>query len=653
MNRDGYIVTALILEEDRQEKTEKQEKTLRSLEEQTIGIASIEVLYVSDTEELKEALEKAEGSYIHILERDISFSPHTYERAVACLSGQKAAIGILPLRKTDGQADGSEDFPKAASCKLKDDYSFLHPCCYGYFFRKDAVNLPDKEYVPVLALSVWKVLYGMITEESLLPVVPEVFCQIPSADYLDSFWEKILTEEGIRIFIQQFLFPLRSHLYTMNPQAVMHGKYIIIHCITQLEQRISSIEAIDNASMEKIKDAVDQLLQSIASPELISTHRALTIDQRRYFLQKFHGEEFSAAQSCLKAEPYYDETESKCRIHFLKMGNGKLEIWGSVALFGKEAFSVEIRNEETLYDASMLPKTETVQWFGETILARRYFQAEIRLSKEESYSFQIICRRNKREIPQKHLIFERFAPLDESLDLFYRMDGWLMYYHPQDSSICLRQDTWSNRLRLALKTGCSLLSLKKMGIKSICSRLFSYCIMKESRRIWLLSDGGERAGGNGESLFAHLQAHPVENVETYYLLPRESEDYERLKALGKVVEPYSWKHKFYHLCSEYILTSRLEETVLNPFRSVSRCYKDIMADDLFIYLPEEPLTEDCSGQLNRYEKNLVGIVVSAKEEYHSLLTYDYYYTPREIWLTGSPGQDKDGSCCEKILEKLI
>ena len=61
------------------------------------------------------------------------------------------------------------------------------------------------------------------------------------------------------------------------------------------------------------------------------------------------------------------------------------------------------------------------------------------------------------------------------------------------------------------------------------------------------------------------------------------------------------------------------------------------------------IKDDMSGTLNRYNTNFTGFVTSTEAEWRSILDYPYFYTEKEVWLTGLPRFDELTDRKEKII----
>lgn len=157
--------------------------------------------------------------------------------------------------------------------------------------------------------------------------------------------------------------------------------------------------------------------------------------------------------------------------------------------------------------------------------------------------------------------------------------------------------------------------------------------------IWLISDRLYRADDNGEAFFKYVMQRKDKRIKAYFLISDKCDDYKRMVKIGPVVKPFSWKHKMIHLLAGKIISSQGQPYITNPFSDRISSYRDLMQKQSFIFLQHGVIKDDLSDWLNRYNKGIDGFITSAGPEYRSILDYKYFYTEKEVWLTGLPRHD--------------
>lgn len=176
---------------------------------------------------------------------------------------------------------------------------------------------------------------------------------------------------------------------------------------------------------------------------------------------------------------------------------------------------------------------------------------------------------------------------------------------------------------------------KKSALYRMIYFMLSHFIKKE---IWIISDRPNKAGDNGEHLFKYLQTVNNKNIKTYFAIQKDSEDYNRMKSVGKVLVYDSLKYKMFMLLSKNVISSQASDYIVNPLSY----YKKFMVDLYnfnFTFLQHGITKDDISDWLNRASKDIKIFVTAGKPEYQSILDGDYYYGEDRVKLTGFPRYD--------------
>lgn len=158
------------------------------------------------------------------------------------------------------------------------------------------------------------------------------------------------------------------------------------------------------------------------------------------------------------------------------------------------------------------------------------------------------------------------------------------------------------------------------------------------KKVWLISDRVEAAGDNGEAFFRYVVTQPNHNIKPYFVLPKQSADYERLSEVGSVLDPSSWKYKILFLHADKVISSSADIHVIDVFNRKQPFIRDIIDFD-FIFLQHGVTKDDQSNWLNRYIKNIKLLATVSPLERKSFLAKGYHYTKDDIILTGFPRYD--------------
>lgn len=171
----------------------------------------------------------------------------------------------------------------------------------------------------------------------------------------------------------------------------------------------------------------------------------------------------------------------------------------------------------------------------------------------------------------------------------------------------------------------------------IVRKIYNYLKKRKKNSIYIISDRINKADDNGEAMLDFYNKNPEfvkkNKIEYYYVIDKKSSDYKRIKN-KHVIQVYGIKHKLKHLLADAVLSSHSDNFINKPMFETFECYRDCVVNQKFVFLQHGITQNDISGWLNKYNKNIRGFVTAAKPESKSLVTYDYFYTEREVWELG-------------------
>lgn len=274
------------------------------------------------------------------------------------------------------------------------------------------------------------------------------------------------------------------------------------------------------------------------------------------------------------------------------------------------------------------------------MIKRIGFIAEIPLEKGVNYAIKIAANINGTDIIFGKITFGRYAPLSNK----YRRS----YFKKEKGLIsCTTSTLLVNKCSAARHIGKEIKLLLRifksdgvlgMGAAVLRVLLFIYRLFK-IKPIWLISDRASLAGDNGEALFRYIRKNH-KKIDARFVLLKDSPDFERIKAIGPVIEKDSIKHKLLSAVSEYIVSSHAEFEIFNPLRSRVEPFRDIWSNTKFVFLQHGITQNDISDWIGKYNKNFSGVVSAALPEYKAFLECDYRYGEEGIWLAGFPRFDR-------------
>lgn len=375
-------------------------------------------------------------------------------------------------------------------------------------------------------------------------------------------------------------------------------------------------------------------------------------EPQKYFMNNdiaycFDGRIVSVASTC-----YW-------KIDFLKIENGHLYIDGFNMSFEKDQEIFICVNGEFI---GLLKTTrdKSILSLGEEIFYGFAFNFDYPLDSSVSqYNVGFFERIDGHYIQKKDIRFGKFSPIGKKYKKSYFMsEQWIA--RMEDSFLKIKNISSSANSIVELLAGA--LDYEKEFIDEIQNgkdgsmpkvreavelrkKIFplkSFYNRIAHKQIWLISDRLNMAGDNGEAFFLYLQQIDDPDIDVYFVIGDECEDYERMCQYGKVLVQNSSEYKMVHLLADYLISAQALEYIFNPFSNdnTSDIFRDMLSTQKFIFLQHGITKDDISGWVNKYNKNMSGFITAALPEYRSILEYDYFYTENEVWLTGFPRHDR-------------
>lgn len=341
------------------------------------------------------------------------------------------------------------------------------------------------------------------------------------------------------------------------------------------------------------------------------------------------------------------------RLEFLKFSNDSLYIEGYNMSFEKDSTLFLKVNDDYL---PLKPDNRDMSIYalGHPIFFGTAFRFELKLDTTlHQYDLNFYEKIDGQFVQKTDIRYAKTMPLSKTYSKsYYAQDGWVARFEGavlsiknmmfSDGAITHYQkyeDEFTEQVskKINSQTEKAALALRKELIPTL-ARYRQY----KTKKIWLISDRVNMAGDNGEAFFRYMLQVNNPEIELYFVINENCPDYNRMKSLGNVVVQNSKQHKLLHFLAEYIISSQANEYVINPFFHEGTT--DILRDHLyrpkFVFLQHGVIKDDLSDWLNRFKKDLTGFVTAAIPEFQSILDYNYFYSPKEVWLTGLPRHDR-------------
>lgn len=271
-------------------------------------------------------------------------------------------------------------------------------------------------------------------------------------------------------------------------------------------------------------------------------------------------------------------------------------------------------------------------------------------SLKKTNHLRLSCCIKGMSIIKKAIRFGKLLPLSEKHENSYYLEkNWVI--KRESYGLSITKNATASFVANEYKFCRELWKCNSKGSrKAILVRVLSHLLKwLKQKPIVIISDRINKADDNGEALFLYIIENKPSDIHTYFILDQNATDYLRLKKAGHIVPYQSIKHKLLMLISDYVVSSQMDEYVINPFGKYNIYYRDFLYHFKYIFLQHGVTKDDLSHWLNRYRMNIKGFITSGRQEYESIINGTYYYTPKEVWLTGMPRYDRLCDNREKII----
>ena len=518
---------------------------------------------------------------------------------------------------------------------LNQERNLLHSMYFAYFIKKENVSWQNTFETQIWCLEVLKVIYATVFAAGKVSCVKEICLMTESGEQAFEDWELFLAEDRLEIYFRKFLEPIQKISHSDYVKCKENAEYALIYYIIRF---VNTYAKYGNIAQSIYDEKVREMLLGITCDNAVVSNRYLPRTKKLYILQNIQKK--TKNDHIPDIDVVLGPEYTKIEILFFELREQKLHIEFSVEQMSYREYDILCgwEEEEELCEKSRL--LSQIDWGGQAIGAVWIYETDIPLEQCEGK----ICwkiRDEKSTFLAQNVMYGKYTPFAKKVCLYKRQGDRLFYLNKNENSVIMKPYGIFQNCYLLLKRDVSFIKEGKSGCKAVVARLlFEWRKRRQSKSVWLLSDRTNRADDNGEVMFEYLRTHAGNDIEPYFVIDKDTDDWKRMGKVGRVVEPFSKEHKILFLLSEFLLSSQANKAVVNPFGRLEYYYRDLMHDKRLVFLQHGITKDNQSRWLNKYNRNLFGFVVTTRPEYDSVFEYDYFYTPERVWLTGMPRYDK-------------
>lgn len=254
------------------------------------------------------------------------------------------------------------------------------------------------------------------------------------------------------------------------------------------------------------------------------------------------------------------------------------------------------------------------------------FNIKLRLDSTKNNTLKLVIKiRGDHFVVNKNLRFGRFCALNETKNKYYFSERCIFTTNCQ--TITMTPSGLSPRIKHEINYQ------KTLPYKYKLLRTALFVHKKLSRKqIWLLADRTDKAGDNAEAYFSYLQKHRIKGIKPIFVIDKQSEDYKRIRKIGKVIDINSKLYRFYLVRANKIISSHFDSKLINYNKKV---FSDVSANQSHVFLQHGITKDDVSSIYSKYNQNINLFITAGKEEYQSIISNpNYGLSESEVGLTG-------------------
>ena len=410
-----------------------------------------------------------------------------------------------------------------------------------------------------------------------------------------------------------YLIEISLKKYGYVPQFIQN---VIMYDVNWMLSMENINKILNTTELNEYKQSLKKVLEYI-DDEIIINQRFMSNDSKLNCLFMKYG--------TIEKEDILNSNLINCIINTFEIIENKLYVLASIIGINNQKIDVcindkKIGTNELTFDDSYLD------------CKRHYFEFSIPLSQNNTYTLEFKYK-------------NKTLPIDFSRSCnFSRVVGYSKTKHYisvlEDNKIQIKKKTTGNWIRQELKTLVNMVKIhdhsSKVAIPFRIAYMLSYPFLR-NKRIWFYMDRPDLADDNGMHLFKYSVNKDPE-IKKYFILNKDSPDFNKMKEIGPVIKFKSLKHRFLGLYVENIITSHPDNNIIYPFWGTFPHLTGLIKSST-MFLQHGIIKDDISSWLNKSKMNLSLFLTSYAEEYESCFNYNYNYDKSVVQMLGMPRFD--------------
>ncbi|WP_405076375.1 CDP-glycerol glycerophosphotransferase family protein [Ligilactobacillus acidipiscis] len=345
-------------------------------------------------------------------------------------------------------------------------------------------------------------------------------------------------------------------------------------------------------------------------------------------------------------EYYLSNVNSNVYIFKYRPDTDSINIVGTIDhLFGKKSLTITATDGYQTFTSELLNEPSRIKLIGNSIhsIYTYSFDIPVKLLRNSEYikievNFNNVCR------PLKIKFAGMLVSVGNNIKSNYVFAGAkLLRFNFEKLYFEVKENNLKNLTRfendliakleskkgISLERKARLIYLRKLALQSKIS----------SKVINIFEDRPNKADDNAEVFYKYVDdKHP--EWDNYFILQRDSVDWERLEKQGYTLVEYgSKKHEELLIQAQNLISSQASLTEMRPWPKNFGYLRDAYHYN-FVFLQHGVTKHDLSLWLRKIEKDIRLLVTVSEQEKQGFLDYGYEYTPQEVKVTGFPRFDR-------------
>lgn len=603
-------------------------------------------------------LEYAEGKYLNFMDADDTLSENVCAKVIEFFEKHYDDMDVVsfPMFFFDGRTGPhilNNKFSKGSRViDLRKEYDMIQLSTASSFLKHETVKKLGLRYDTRLKFTEdAKLLVPLLCEKMRLGVVSTCRYRVRRRTVSQSATQQSGARKEWWLDTLQH-FQMDTITYCMSNYGFLprYVQYLLAYDLQwRLQQPALPHHLLSGDEIAEFHSLLSRVL-SFLDDEIIWKQKNIWREHKIFSLCLKYGADPDIYHTSENIQFYFRENEvfslidHGLNLSFMTIRDGLCRIEGFLMLPLPELPGIVLEAEASgkIYESTPIPGPKPTYILDEAVQKSHAFSVSIPLPAEgEPLALTFYVRQGASRVRIHQFRLGKFFPLTQKSAASY-------YYQDSYRVTCRKNELIISkcgplaRIKSELKLLLELFRKNQVGGRKAVAARIAYHLLRIFKRkpLLLLSDRITRGGDNAEALFRYIQEHHRKDVNAVFVVSRDSADFGRLGKIGRVVDAQSYAHKLLHLLCDYNISSSAEIHTVNPFAGYESHYCDLLNHVKFVFLQHGITKDDISGWINRYEKNMHGIVAAANAEHAAFLDSRYCYAPENIWLTGFPRFDR-------------